>query len=623
MSVTDKYNYIWADNTDTDITFTFVIGKADQSVNVSIEGWTYGDTAKEYAVEGIMENAGYTVNYNGDGYSADTAPVDAGDYTLTITVDSTANYNSAEAKVEFTIAPKELHVSDSVMIIEAEYGELALDDISSDEAILAVIGDYTAIFDGLVYDDVLTPDDFTLTAAEDYSGSVTDGFIAVQDYSIKVALNGTLTNYVVPEAGLENITFRVVKAVNSIGRYSVSDWTYLDNLTEYLPEIPGAKFGKVQSAFFAPDGTEMDLNDFSAETPAGTYSYEFTVSGTDNYASATLKGEFSVKVRNVFVTLNAPGTIFDGAAYDQLTYTLSDDKVTEYVGEITFGYSSGGSSYTEGFPVNAGSYIIKLLNYSDSQNINLLSEPVSVVISPAPMKFTVTGAAYASVEYGTDPDEIDLDALIASVVPDSDVGSFTYTVNLLTAKGREYTDSTYAGTVLYACVEITVTNGNFYAVVPEEVEDFPAVNVVRKAHDISLEIDDEIVTDGDEITVAEGANVNLIDAIASYMSKNGVKFYDYVVTVDGESYNRDMVWTPGEHEVIVSLSGNHEGEASFTVMVEESLEPAKEPFVPATKVGEVLESINFTWASAVSIGFGVAVAVLIILFFGLRRSKKK
>ena len=285
--------------------------------------------------------------------------------------------------------------------------------------------------------------------------------------------------------------------------------------------------------------------------------------------------------------------------------------------------SSGGSSYTEGFPVNAGSYIIKLLNYSDSENINLLSEPVSVVISPAPMNFTVTGAAYASVEYGTDPDEIDLDALIASVVPDSDVGSFTYTVNLLTAKGREYTDSTYAGTVLYACVEITVTNGNFYAVVPEEVEDFPAVNVVRKAHDISLEIDDEIVTDGNEITVAEGIDVNLIDAIASYMSKNGVKYYDYVVTVDGESYNRDMVWTPGEHEVIVRLSGNHEGEASFTVMVEESLEPAKEPFVPATKVGEVLESINFTWASAVSIGFGVAVAVLIILFFGLRRSKKK
>ena len=554
----------------------------------------------------------YTVceySINGDGKAEDR--LNAGTYTVTVSV--SGNY-SAEAWLTYTVDKKTISLSDEASVTE-EYGVLTPDKLTS-------VIDPAKLFDGLEFEDKFSEGDFT-TSASDYSENVEDGFLTVGQYFVDVALTDKAVNYTAPEEGLGSVVIYVTEAGNYIDSYYPDDWTYLDNLTEYLPEIPGAKFGKVQSAFFAPDGTEMDLNDFSAETPAGTYSYEFTVSGTDNYASATLKGKFSVKVRNVFVTLNAPGTIFDGAAYDQLTYTLSDDKVTEYVGEITFGYSSGGSSYTEGFPVNAGSYIIKLLNYSDSENINLLSEPVSVVISPAPMNFTVTGAAYASVEYGTDPDEIDLDALIASVVPDSDIGSFTYTVNLLTANGREYTDSTYAGTVLYACVEITVTNGNFYAVVPEEVEDFPAVNVVRKAHDISLEIDDEIVTDGNEITVAEGVNVNLIDAIASYMSKNGVKFYDYVVTVDGERYNRDMVWTPGEHEVIVSLSGNHEGEASFTVMVEESLEPAKEPFVPATKVGEVLESINFTWASAVSIGFGVAVAVLIILFFGLRRSKKK
>ena len=555
----------------------------------------------------------YTVceySINGDGKAEDR--LNAGTYTVTVSV--SGNY-SAEAELTYTVDKKTISLSDEASVTE-EYGVLTPGNLTS-------VIDPAKLFEGLEFEDKFSEVDFTISASGDYSENVEDGFLTVGEYFVDVDLTDEAVNYTAPEEGLGSVVIYVAEAGNYIDSYYPDDWTYLDNLTEYLPEIPGAKFGKVQSAFFAPDGTEMDLNDFSAETPAGTYSYEFTVSGTDNYASATLKGKFSVKVRNVFVTLNAPDTIFDGAAYDQLTYTLSDDKVTEYVGEITFGYSSGGSSYTEGFPVNAGSYIIKLLNYSDSENINLLSEPVSVVISPAPMNFTVTGAAYASVEYGTDPDEIDLDALIASVVPDSDIGSFTYTVNLLTAKGREYTDSTYAGTVLYACIEITVTNGNFYAVVPEKVEDFPAVNVVRKAHDISLEIDDEIVTDGNEITVAEGANVNLIDAIASYMSKNGVKFYDYVVTVDGESYNRDMVWTPGEHEVIVSLSGNHEGEASFTVMVEESLEPAKEPFVPATKVGEVLESINFTWASAVSIGFGVAVAVLIILFFGLRRSKKK
>ncbi len=623
VSVTDKYNYVWADDTDTDITFTFVIGKAEQSVNVSIDGWTYGDTAKEYSVEGIMENADYTVNYSGDGYSADTAPVNAGNYTLTITVYATANYNAAVASAEFTIAPKELHVSDSVMMIEAEYGELTLYDISSDEAIMAVIGDYTAIFDGLVYDDVLTPDDFTLTAAEDYSDLVADGFMAVADYSIKVALNATLTNYVVPESGLENITFRVVKAANSIGRYSVSGWTYLDVRSEYIPAFSAAVFGTVVGSFFDENGTEIAVDDFGATTPAGTYTFRLSVAETDNYSGATRTGSFVVDKLIVVAELTATEVTYDGAVYDGISYTLSYD-VSDYIGTVGYEYSENGSAFRKGLPTDAGNYSVRIGEYSDSDNIELRAETVDFQINPAPMHFTVTGVDGASIEYGTAVADIDMNALIDSVIPDSYVGGFEFTVSLITANGTAYRPGLYAGTTLYATVDITLNSNNYYPVVDTAIEMLPKVNITKVSHDMAFEISDEIITDGSSAAVIEGSANTVIDAISYYMAINDIQYYEYHITVDGEEYSRDFVWAPGSHTVEVRLSGNHEGSTQFTVVIEEDPDAVdRAPFTPKTVVGEVLESINFTWASAVSIAFGVAVAVLIILFFGLRRAKRK
>ena len=623
VSVTDKYNYVWADDTDTDITFNFVIGKADQSVTVTIDGWTYGDTAKGYEIVGRMENADYTVNYSGDGYSADTAPVNAGNYTLTITVDATANYNAAVASAEFTIDPKELHVSDSVMIIEAEYGELTLDDISSDEAILAVIGDYTAIFDGLVYDDVLTPDDFTLTAAEDYSDLVADGFMAVADYSIKVALNATLTNYVVPESGLENITFRVVKAANSIGGYSVSGWTYLDVRSEYIPAFSAAVFGTVVGSFFDENGTEIAVDDFGATTPAGTYTFRLSVAETDNYSGATRTGSFVVGKLIVVAELTATDVTYDGAVYDGISYTLSFD-VSDYIGTVGYEYSENGSAFRKGLPTDAGNYSVRIGEYSDSDNIELRAETVDFQINPAPMHFTVTGVDGASVEYGTAVADIDMNALIVSVIPDSYVGGFEFTVSLITANGTAYRPGLYAGTTLYATVDITLDSNNYYPVVDTAIEMLPKVNITKVSHDMAFEISDEIITDGSSAAVIEGSANTVIDAISYYMAINDIQYYEYHITVDGEEYSRNFVWAPGTHTVEVRLSGNHEGSTQFTVVIEEDPDAVdRAPFTPKTVVGEVLESINFTWASAVSIAFGVAVAVLIILFFGLRRAKRK
>ena len=217
-----------------------------------------------------------------------------------------------------------------------------------------------------------------------------------------------------------------------------------------------------------------------------------------------------------------------------------------------------------------------------------------------------------------------MNALIVSVIPDSYVGDFEFTVSLITANGTAYRPGLYAGTTLYATVDITLDSNNYYPVVDTAIEMLPKVNITKVSHDMAFEISDEIITDGSSAAVIEGSANTVIDAISYYMAINDIQYYEYHITVDGEEYSRDFVWAPGTHTVEVRLSGNHEGAAQFTVVIEEDPDAVdRAPFTPKTVVGEVLESINFTWASAVSIAFGVAVAVLIILFFGLRRAKRK
>ena len=528
--------------------------------------------------------------------------------------------------VGYTVMPKTLNISDGIKSLSYEFGMLSPEDLNASDAILNFIGGANGLFDGLAFGDSLTAGDFTLSAAQDYSAFVSEGYMIVsaEPYIVNVALSATSGNYIAPETGLDDIGIYVVKAANRIYGYSVPGWTYLEVLSEYIPSaLPSARFGVVEYGFFAPDGSEMTMDKFNSETPAGTYSFRFSVQGTDNYDSAVLTGEFFVDKRIVVAELTATDVTYDGAVYDGISYTLSFD-VSDYIGTVGYEYSENGSAFRKGLPTDAGNYSVRIGEYSDSENIELRAETVDFRIAPAPMHFTVTGVDGASIEYGTAVADIDVNALIVSVIPDSYVGGFEFTVSLITANGTAYRPGLYAGTTLYATVDITLNSNNYYPVVDTAIEMLPKVTVAKVSHDMAFEISDEIITDGSSATVIEGSANTVIDAISYYMAINDIQYYEYHITVDGEEYSRDFVWAPGSHTVEVRLSGNHEGSTQFTVVIEEDPDAVdRAPFTPKTVVGEVLESINFTWASAVSIAFGVAVAVLIILFFGLRRAKRK
>ncbi len=93
-------------------TTSFTINKADISPVVSMDGWTYGETANEPSVSGNAGGGAVTYQYKvssaEDSDYSDTVPSNAGTYTVKATVAETDNYNGGTATTTFNIVQKPL-----------------------------------------------------------------------------------------------------------------------------------------------------------------------------------------------------------------------------------------------------------------------------------------------------------------------------------------------------------------------------------------------------------------------------------------------------------------------------------------------------------------------------------
>ena len=104
---------VWTSN-EINVTIT----KANGTASVSMEGWTYGETAKK-PVPTSETNGTDRVTYqykvkdaNDDTYSA-TVPTNVGSYTVKATFPATDNYNKVTATADFVIAQATHHSSGS------------------------------------------------------------------------------------------------------------------------------------------------------------------------------------------------------------------------------------------------------------------------------------------------------------------------------------------------------------------------------------------------------------------------------------------------------------------------------------------------------------------------------
>lgn len=120
------YYKVEGDDNHNDVAETSVsvtIAKAAITPTVSIEGWTYGETAKTPDVNGNSGKGTVTYRYAVKGTTAfsETVRTDAGDYTVKATIAETANYLGGEATADFTIAKANASVNTAPTAKELTY----------------------------------------------------------------------------------------------------------------------------------------------------------------------------------------------------------------------------------------------------------------------------------------------------------------------------------------------------------------------------------------------------------------------------------------------------------------------------------------------------------------------
>lgn len=133
--------------TSSNTTTTFSIGKGTFKPTISIDGWTYGETANTPSVSDNVSGGDVVYSYSVKGennYSA-TVPTNAGDYTVKVTIAAKGNYDIVEATTDFTISPKS--IGDGNMVAEGITIELntegVLSAVKDGETLLTENTDYT------------------------------------------------------------------------------------------------------------------------------------------------------------------------------------------------------------------------------------------------------------------------------------------------------------------------------------------------------------------------------------------------------------------------------------------------------------------------------------------------
>lgn len=619
------------ENAGKDVTDSYVVKLSAPAVDskevavkqIAIDAASFSDVYGNSYTEDVSlgEYFGEYFTYNGESVNALDDGINAVEYAISsdsallpnaggyvVNVNVTGNY-SGSASLEYVI-------EQAVIALNSGY-EFAFGYLSADN--LADKGVYASLITGIADGDSL---DYVLSA-QTADEDVYEGYLKVGTYSVSVTFSENV-NYVFADGGYsDSFDVRVVKGVNEwISEFDRDDWTYLSDPSEGV--MPVARFDSayVSVKYYSdPEYTnELVESDFASGIPAGVYYAVASVAETDCFEE--LRGEytFSVLKLNAAISVSTPDAVYDGAPYDGIEYSVSGADAS-LIGNISWKYSPNGVSFTDGLPTDAGSYVVRVADIdNDSVAITNIDENFALTIAPKGVNFRVKLKSGATVVYG---DAIPSAAsFIDSITPETDeVGSFTYTASVVDAYGREYAPGVTAGSLLYFAISVKIDDSNYVA----EAVSAPTINVQKKLIEPEVILDENIFKDGDSVSVTEGKEFTVIDAILSYLSQNDVAFYEYTIYVDGARYSDATATSlaPGEHTVLVNISGNYTGTFELNVTVEESAEPvaayAREPLTP---VGEFLNTLNLNMAGALAIVFAFVISLIVILFFGLRRKKK-
>ena len=506
-------------------TTEFEITKAPITPSVTLDDWTYGESAKIAVVQGIPQDVEYgPLEYRlksdadiDENYTTEV-PTDAGEYVVRVVVPESEQYQGGAAKDEFTIKKAK---SEVLLVDDGESAEVVRDheiDISQN------------VDPDSVDDDVK----LEYSLAEEIPGVTIDPETGVVTVGNDVPVNTEITVVVKAlddpnheESDPVEIKVKVIDKKENPTEVSVDDKTYdgepADVTTSNVPE--GAETAVEYQKKNPQTGEYEKLPEGTQPTDAGDYKVVVTVSETKEFRGAEITKEFTIDKAKDPAEVTNEASLTRDHSIDLTTL------VSEAIGDVTFDVLDGaGELADDGTTYNAGNQTetvrIRVV-IADSDNYNGREEIITLTIGD---KKTIVDPA-VEIEGWTYGEDANKPSLTEGSNPGN--GDVTYRYKKAGADDSEYTtdppseagdyfvqaviDETkdYCGaTVVKAFTIKKAENGLTVTTPEEEVVRGGTVSVADNVKDNDGAVTFSAETPIEGVTVAEDGTVTVLSDVA-------------------------------------------------------------------------------------------------------------
>ena len=286
--------------------------KADLTLTVNIEGWTFGATANTPTVSGNEGSGAVTFEYKNkgaadDSYSTDV-PTDAGEYTVRATVAETDDYVDGTATADFTIAKAAATISYETASVSKTYGDA---DFTND---LTNTGNGTVTY---------TSNNESVATVNSETGLVTITGAPGEATITATVTDGTNYAYATATATFSvgvNSAAITVSAEGFTGTYDSKSHTITVTVTE--PEGTTVKYGTTAG--------EYTLDEAPAYTDAGEYTIYYQVTKA-NYT--TVENSAVVSIQKAAASISYETTAVSKTTNDEAfvnALTMTGDGTVTY-----------------------------------------------------------------------------------------------------------------------------------------------------------------------------------------------------------------------------------------------------------------------------------------------------
>ena len=335
-------------------TDTFETDKTAATISdLAISGKVYDGIAVSAPTYVTDSNGAVTVEYsvkNANSFSV-TAPVNAGEYTVKVSVAETETYDSVSATKDFVITKATATITDIVMAGKVYDGEVA------------AVPAYVTNSDG--------------TATVEYSVKNANSFsttapVNAGEYTVRVSV-AEADNYT---AVSSTVDFTIAKATGTISNLAKNDVYYNGSAIE-APTYSTNSDGVATIEYKLV--TEED-SAYTTDVPvnAGKYVARLTVAEAGNYTEVTDTIEFTILKATSNLEISISGKTYDGAAIDTLQYSTNNNNSTVFVQYR----NNAQSGFTTSVPVNAGEYTVKV-TINESDNYTSVEKTATFIIEKA------------------------------------------------------------------------------------------------------------------------------------------------------------------------------------------------------------------------------------------------